>query len=379
LERASAFTQTRDQLSAVRQKTGGKIQRNYFVFLMPPPNGQTDLVWGSWWFIYGSVCQAIIPVAPLVSLFLEFWESTSTFLPLDIHVCMYALQVVVGIFFTIGSYAFLRAVHPELQAKPYFNPENRQDISCARKLCMTDELWGMWCFFFGVLSGIPIFAFFVHYAGSASFGYWELILLVNCFVVLLVGFGVRIAWPSGHTGTEKQLLAPTFIWLFGGFKAIKPHVQNDMLILSWGMYFSCILGLIGCLGLLAIATRHGAQREIYDYAANSVDMVMFLVGALYFTAGWYVVQPGSSDDGEAAGGGGGGGTLSQLDGAASVQSPPSPPSSSGKPGSRPTTPSESAAALALSAAAQTRPSSQESSPLASTRGAALSHPRAQDV
>ena len=293
LERASAFSQTRDQLSSQRRAAGGKIHRRYFVLLLPPPNGQSDLVWGSWWFIYGSILQALIPVPPLISLFLGFWEETSAFLPLDIHASMYALEVLVGIFFTVGSYAFLRAVHPELQWTPFFNPTNREVEGTLRKLCITDELWGMWCFFFGVLCGIPIFSFFVHFAGSASFGYWELILLVNIFVVLLVGFGVRIAWPSGTHDSDKQLLAPYFLYVFGGCKSIAVHLANDMLILSWGMYFSCILGLIGCLGLLALSVRHGQEREIYDYAANSVDMIFFLVGALYFTAGWYVVPPGA--------------------------------------------------------------------------------------
>jgi len=293
---SSAWSQTRERLDIQRIAAGGKIKRNYFVFLAAPPAGQTDLVWGSWLFIYGSVLQALIPIPPLVSLFLNFWEETSRYLPLDIHICMYVLQVVIGIFFTVGSYAFLRAVHPKLSTQPFFNPHNEVDISTLRKCCMTDELWGMWCFFGGVLAGVPIFSFFVHYQTGASTGYWELILFVNCLIVIVMAFGVRIAWPSGTQDEEKQIVAPYFLYFFKNFKSIAPHVANDMLILSWGMYFSCILGLIGCLGLLAIASQHHHQREIYDYAANSVDMILFTAGSIYFTAGWYVVPPGSDLD-----------------------------------------------------------------------------------
>jgi len=294
----SAFSQTREQLEKISRAHGGRIVRKYFVFLLPPPNGQTDLVWGSWWFIYGSVLQALIPIAPLMSLFEGWWEDHSRYLPLDIHVWMYVLQIIVGILFTIGSYAFLRAVHPQHSTTPFFNPTHAHaaTLTYPRKCCMTDELWGMWCFWLGIACGIPIFSFFVHYSAGASGGFWELILLVNLVLVLMMTYGVRIAWPSGSEESNKQIISPYFLWVFGRCKVIADHVANDMLIMSWGMYFSCIVGLIGCLGLLALAVKHNHQREIYDYAANTVDMVFFTVGALYFTAGWYVVQPESDVD-----------------------------------------------------------------------------------
>lgn len=283
---SSAFSETMDQLESAR--AGGKIHRRYFKFLPSPLFGQTDLVFGSWWFIWGSILQALIPIPPLISLFEDWFESTSTFLPFDIHIIIYLLQVIVGLFFTVGSYAFLRAVHPALKDTPFFNPDNRQSqIGAIRKHCMTDELWGMWCFFLGILCGIPIFSIFVHYTRDHSTGFWELVLFVNIIFVLVAAFGIRICYPS-NSHEEKQIISPYFKFVFGRCKSIVVHMDNDMLILSWCMYLGCIVGLIGVIGLLVIAAHHHHRREIYEYSANLVDMILFTIGSIYFTAGWYV-------------------------------------------------------------------------------------------
>ena len=41
-------------------------------------------------------------------------------------------------------------------------------------------------------------------------------------------------------------------------------------------------------GLVVHAVHTGHGREQYDYSTGLIDMVIFDVGCLYFTAGWYV-------------------------------------------------------------------------------------------
>lgn len=292
-ELRSSFSATWHKVESLRLKRGSRIRRSHFTMLPSPPSDQTDLVWGSWWFVWGSVLQGLIPIVPLVSLFLGFWETTSTYLPVGAHVAVYVLQVIVGAFFTVGSYAFLRAVHPDLQSEPFFNP-TKGTVTGLRKMVMTDELWGMQCFLLGILCGIPIFSIFVAYSSGAQSNFWMLVLATNVIFVLVSCFGVKIAMPCPNTSEEEShdLLAPYLLRCLGHIKWLAAHISNDMLVLSWGMYIGCILGLIASIGLLVVAVHHGgSSREVYDYSLNAIDMVAFLIGSLYFTAGWYVISP----------------------------------------------------------------------------------------
>lgn len=128
-----------------QQQQHQKQQKRFFAWL-PAHGMSSDLVYGSWWFIFGSIFSALIPLVPLVSLYVGWWPDTSTFLPLDIHVTAYVLLIVVGVFFTVGSYAFLRAVHPRLKDIPLFNKdyERKENLGLLQRQCMTDELFGMW-------------------------------------------------------------------------------------------------------------------------------------------------------------------------------------------------------------------------------------------
>lgn len=289
----SSFAATWHKVESMRLIRGARIRRSHFSMLPSPPSEQTDLVWGSWWFVWGSVLQGLIPIVPLVSLFVGFWETASSYLPMGAHIVVYVLQVVVGAFFTVGSYAFLRAVHPSLQSEPFFNP-TKGPISGLRKLVMTDELWGMQCLLLGILCGIPIFSLFVAYSSGAQSDFWMLVLATNVVFVLVACFGVKIAMPRPNNSEEEShdLLASYLLRCLGHIKWLAPHIANDMLVLSWGMYIGCILALIASIGLLVVAVHHGgSSREIYDYSLNGIDMVLFLIGSLYFTAGWYVIHP----------------------------------------------------------------------------------------
>lgn len=147
-----------------QQRKQEAAQAKRFFAWLPKHGMVSDLVYGSWWFIYGSIFSAVIPLVPLASLYMGWWPDPSTFLPLDIHVATYALLVFVGVFFTIGSYAFLRAVHPQLKDTPLFNKayeKRREHLGLLQRQCMTDELFGMWCFFWGMATAIPIMCFYV--------------------------------------------------------------------------------------------------------------------------------------------------------------------------------------------------------------------------
>ena len=55
----------------------------------------------------------IIPVFPLISLYLgreEWWPASEVGMARNIHAIDYSLMALLGMLYTLGSYAFLRAV-----------------------------------------------------------------------------------------------------------------------------------------------------------------------------------------------------------------------------------------------------------------------------
>ena len=199
-----------------------------------------DLVFGSWWFIYGSVLSAIIPLIPLISLYVGWWPDPSTYLPRDIHVTAYVLLIICGVFFTVGSYAFLRAVHPKLKEVPLFNSKlkTQKEMTFVRRQCMTDELFGMWNFFWGMATAIPIMCFYVWYTKDTGESYFKGALLLVIFFTLVTGVAVWITYPKetgGEGGHGQMQMLATFLKKCFPCRFMRPHLQNDMLILSWLM------------------------------------------------------------------------------------------------------------------------------------------------
>ncbi len=53
------------------------------------------------------------------------------------------------------------------------------------------------------------------------------------------------------------------------------------------MFLGCLVGLIGSLVLLVIYFRLGNDRQEFIWATSSIDMLLFLIGSMYYLCGSY--------------------------------------------------------------------------------------------
>lgn len=213
----------------------------------------------------------------------------------DIHMSAYLLMIWLGLMYTLGSYAFLRSVEYPVPPPLFKNFYHFQ----------TDELLGMWLFFWGTVSTVPICAMYAYYTPVSSEKGLYLMTTGMCaffsilfFVATLACYpGLIIAEEFENRHNPKQYLAP---WItpclpekFCGFR-LKFHLSNDWLIVSWGLTWGCVVSIVLSFGLLVYNIGVGEARAIYDYSTSLLDLIFFFFGSLYFAIGSYALN--SNDD-----------------------------------------------------------------------------------
>ena len=112
------------------------VARGAFKWL--PVLCSNDLVHGSWWFVWGSIFGTIISIFPLLSDYIPFFRASTRTLPMLQDPSTWGLLISSGVFFTLGSLAFVRAFEdPPLQ--PLFK---------SFRHCATDELLGIYIIYY---------------------------------------------------------------------------------------------------------------------------------------------------------------------------------------------------------------------------------------
>lgn len=123
-----------------------------------------DLVHGSWyefipntfwlsfeffphfrWFAIGSFFMAIFGIYPLVHNSLGLYDSTDDLMPASDFTITWVMVIISGIFFTLGSAAFVHGFEEPPRRAIFYNYKHLQ----------TDELLASWMFLWGVVPGIP--------------------------------------------------------------------------------------------------------------------------------------------------------------------------------------------------------------------------------
>ena len=150
-DRDSAFRRATSHLDQIliesAEERNRRIVMNRGCLKWLPVLCSTDLVHGSWWYVIGSLLSMLIPVFPLISLWQNWWPEAQVGLPRDCHIAAYGLMIWLGFWYTVGSYAFLRAVE-------YPVPPPLLKNSCFGVHLGTDELFGMYvntCEYIGVM------------------------------------------------------------------------------------------------------------------------------------------------------------------------------------------------------------------------------------
>ena len=104
-----------------------------------------DMVHGSWWFVVGSVAFVVSSVVMLENSFHHELGDDDSFLSRFRYRASWVLMIISGVFCTLGSLAFVRAVHESPPMPPLFSWYHLQ----------SDELLGSWLFLCATLPIIP--------------------------------------------------------------------------------------------------------------------------------------------------------------------------------------------------------------------------------
>jgi len=250
------------------------MRRGAFKWL--PVLCSNDLVHGSWWMVWGSFGAALFALVPLIQKYLSFYSQHDDVLPeVDFEVT-WTLLIFSGMFYGIGSLAFVRA---------FEEPPKRALFWFIRHF-QTDELLGAWLFLFGTVPAIPYtLVFFVIHP---SVIYLASLASAIVFVLGTMAFVVACyPTPGKERGPPRNYILPLYTRWFGfSIWAIK-HLANDWLAGTWFFLWANFFLTIGSFLALFVALYEGIPEQIFIWLSSATNSFLFLIGSLYFVSGSY--------------------------------------------------------------------------------------------
>lgn len=247
-----------------------KKRRGAFKWL--PVACSNDLVHGSWWMVIGSFGCTIFAVIPLVQQYESFYKSHDDLLPKVDFQITWALLIFSGFFFTLGSFAFVRAFgEPPQRALLYFNRHFR-----------TDELLGAWLFLFGTIPAVPYTL--VYFLLDPTFTYLGALSSSGVFVLGTVVF-VLACYPTGKN--HKNVVLPFLLRYCGARMWMVKHLANDWLAGTWFFLWANAIFTFFSFLLLFSAIASGDPNQIFMWLSSCVNSFFFLIGSFYYVSGSY--------------------------------------------------------------------------------------------
>ena len=250
------------------------MRRGAFKWL--PVLCSNDLVHGSWWMVWGSFGAALFALVPLIQKYLSFYSQHDDVLPAVDFEVTWMLLIFSGIFYGIGSLAFVRA---------FEEPPKRALFWFIRHF-QTDELLGAWLFLFGTLPAIPYtLVFFVihpsviYLASLAS----AIVFVLGCMAFVVACYPT----PGKERGPPRNYILPLYTRWFGfSIWAIK-HLANDWLAGTWFFLWANLFLTIGSFLALFVALYEGVPEQIFIWLSSATNSFLFLIGSGYFVSGSY--------------------------------------------------------------------------------------------
>jgi hypothetical protein len=248
-----------DQIPALNQQefTRNRRKRIFMrrgAFEWLPIYCSNDLVFGSWCFVVGSVIATLIPIVPLLDLFYGFWTQTGT-LPILDDAATFVLLIISGVFFTLGSLAFVRATE-EPPLKPLLHDWEHFE---------TDELLAAWLFLLGTVPFPAFMGLYVYYYSDVLV-YWGALIGSLVFVVATYVF-VLACYP---TDEPRNQIVPYITRLFCREKDcwIHRHLSNDWLAGTWIFFYGTLIMCLGSFSMLVNAILDENNLEIFDWSSS---------------------------------------------------------------------------------------------------------------
>lgn len=248
-----------------------KESRGAFKYLLPV-FFVNDMVHGSWWMLWGSALSTIIPIFPLLDIYLNiFTVPENTNLHAFDESATWIFFIVSGIFFTVGSYVYVRA-NEEPTPPPYFNYYHLS----------TDELLASWLFLVATLPTIPYAIVYLKYNPYREV-YWGT-FIASILMVAGTAFFVYSSYPSEEVQESSHTVRTVSKKLFGKKSWLIKHVQTDWLAACWFCFWATLLSVFGCFLFLIQAEN---DRQIFVWLTAFIDSFLFLIGCAYYCAGSY--------------------------------------------------------------------------------------------
>jgi hypothetical protein len=272
---------------------------------LPVRHWRNDLIHGSWWFIIGSVLFMLSSIIVVINSDINriHMGTDDSILNEREYDATWVLMSISGFFYTLGSVAFMRAVHEDPPMRPLSSWYHFQ----------SDELLGSWFFVFGTLPFIPYCLIYLS-ASDGSYEYFGalIIVILGCLGCLLF---VRGCYPTGSSEVaRRQFVQPClhcFLYCCCTKRFLERHLANDWLTGTWIILIGTILAVIGSFMALVYYLAVYNSLLVYIFATGLVYNIAFMIGSAYFVAGSYeellvdrpYQQPNEKDDRDAEVGG----------------------------------------------------------------------------
>ena len=268
--------------------------RSRVVFKWLPIRCQNDLVHGSWWFVAASILATIIPVFPLINVYLlkdQFWPiNFANYLATSTQAIVYAILIGCGIMFTLGSLLLLR-VFSVPKSAPIIYPS-----SFLHNLFPSDEVTASWLFFLGTAPTVAVTVLYSYYLPEYTLVVYQVAIIFCVLATFAVLAFTCAIYPhqqssssssSSSPSSDRQYLAPIARCLVCHHRHLIRHVENDWLVLCWLFLIGSMLCTLGCIATLVYECSTHNRRGIYDLTTASVDTLLVVIGSVYFVAGSY--------------------------------------------------------------------------------------------
>eukprot|EP01036_Dinobryon_divergens_P032404 gene32404-41983_t len=184
------------------------------------------------------------------------------------------LMILGGVSFTLGSLAFIRAMHDDPPMRALF--PNVYHIQ-------SDELLGSWLFLFGTVIFIPYCMIFVVSTSS------KLLYLGLLAVSIIVSVGsylfVRACYPTEEE--QMKIIKPIsrvmcFFCLSRDW--MKKHMPNDWLAGAWFIYWAMVFATVASFIILLYTIVFASLVNKFVMGCGVFSNICFLFGALYFVS-----------------------------------------------------------------------------------------------
>lgn len=275
-----SLVEAMDKYQAQTKKQKILKRRGAFIFL--PIYFDNDLVHGSWWLVAGSIAVVIF-TAPILA---NSYDPTHSALGTDDSTLSQArfesvwwCILISGVFFTLGSLAFVRSMF-EVPPKPPL-------LSWYH--LSSDELLGSWCYFVGMLPAIPYsFIYIVAEKSATNLAYFAVSILLNVAAALFV----RSCYPSQENEDRvkdyvKRWIRALTCGVVIRESTLEIHLNNDWLASNWISFWGNLLAAIICFWYLCSAASDNSALRMYVFGTGLIETICMLIGSAYWVAGSY--------------------------------------------------------------------------------------------